>query len=77
MSTHPHTLTHTHTLPRSLLCAHRFDEALKLYEQVLEATPTNAAVWKRKVAVYKAQGRSVDAIKELTSLLEVYVLQVV
>lgn len=48
-----------------------YDEALELYSEALEAHPTNSTLWKRKVAVYKAMGDTVEAIRELNSFLEV------
>lgn len=49
----------------------RYTEAETLYDDLLEAHPNCSAVWKRKVAVLKAQGKASDAIDELNQFLEV------
>ena len=48
-----------------------YDQAMQLYDAVLEKTPTHIAVWKRKVAVHRARGETAEAVKELTQLLDV------
>lgn len=48
----------------------KFDEALKLYESLSKKDETNPSYHKRKVAIYKAQGRITDAIKDLSHYLE-------
>ncbi len=47
-----------------------YDEALSLYDDMLEIEPTNLVIAKRRVAVHKAKGDTVSAIMELTKLLE-------
>ena len=42
-----------------------------MYEEALEKHPANSVLWKRKIAVLKGQGSTLDAIKELTEFLEV------
>lgn len=58
-------LTQTKPLPPS------YDQAMELYDEVLEKNPTHVAVWKRKVAVHRARGEIAEAVKELTQLLDV------
>ena len=48
---------------------YRYDEAEDLYDSVLESHPSCSAVWKRKVAVLKAQNKMQEAIDELSKLL--------
>jgi len=50
----------------------KFDDALKLYESLSKKDETNPSYPKRKVAIYKAQGRIGDAIKELSHYLETF-----
>lgn len=42
-----------------------YDEALDVLNAIIAQDETNAAPRKRKIAIYKAKGRNVDAIKEL------------
>jgi len=49
-----------------------FTQAKKLYEKMLQDDPTNAYVWKRKVAVLKAEGSLSGAIEELCKYLDVF-----
>ena len=49
----------------------RYDDALDLYESILRKESTCAEIWRRKVAVFKAQ-RDIDrAIKEMNEYLKV------
>jgi len=48
----------------------RFDDALKLYESILQHDEANSVIYKRKVAVLKAQNKIPDAIKELSDYLK-------
>lgn len=48
----------------------RYDDALCVLDAIVKKDETNSAVRKRKVAILKAQGRSVEAIKELTEYLK-------
>ena len=48
----------------------RYDEANKCYEKLIAKDKTNALYYKRRVAVLEAQGRSAEAIKELTEYLK-------
>lgn len=48
-----------------------FEEALKLYDDVLQSSPSNFLVRKRKVCVHKAKGDLKAAITELNDLLEI------
>ena len=47
----------------------RYDDALTLYDRIIREDETNSTARKRKVAVYRAQGRIPDAIKELCAYL--------
>uniref|UniRef100_A0A023EP50 ER membrane protein complex subunit 2 n=1 Tax=Aedes albopictus TaxID=7160 RepID=A0A023EP50_AEDAL len=48
----------------------RYDDALDVLEQIIKKDETNAAPRKRKVAIYKAQGRTADAIRELCDYMK-------
>ncbi|XP_072037742.1 ER membrane protein complex subunit 2-like [Amphiura filiformis] len=48
----------------------RYDEAEIVYETILESDASNALARKRRVAIFKAQDRISDAIKELNKYLE-------
>ncbi len=48
----------------------RYEEAVELYEGILEAHPSCSAVWKRKVAIFKAQNKLQTAIEEIVKLLQ-------
>ncbi|XP_064381848.1 ER membrane protein complex subunit 2-like [Halichondria panicea] len=50
----------------------RLEEALSLYEEALDSHPNSVGIWKRKVAILRAQGSTTEAIRELTALLEVF-----
>ncbi|RXM27352.1 ER membrane protein complex subunit 2 [Acipenser ruthenus] len=50
----------------------RYDEALKMYNDILQDDSTNTAARKRKIAILKAQGKSTEAIRELNEYLEHY-----
>lgn len=50
----------------------RYDEALKLLESIIKVDPTNSAARKRRVTVLKAQGKNVEAIKELAEYLKMF-----
>lgn len=47
----------------------RFDEALELLDSMIQDDETNASPRKRKIAILKAKGRTVEAIKELNEYL--------
>lgn len=49
----------------------RYDEALEVLESIIKRDETNAAPRKRKVAIFKARGKTAEAIKELTEYLKV------
>ncbi|XP_050305553.1 ER membrane protein complex subunit 2-A-like [Anthonomus grandis grandis] len=49
-----------------------FETALEILDGIIEADDTNSAARKRKVAVLKAQGRTSDAVKELTEYLKIF-----
>ncbi|XP_038051353.1 ER membrane protein complex subunit 2-like [Patiria miniata] len=48
----------------------RFDDAKLVYEELLKEDSSNAMIRKRLVAIFKAQDRIPDAIKELMKYLE-------
>lgn len=48
----------------------RYDDALKVLDSIIKKDETNSAPRKRKIAVLKAQGKYVEAIKELTDYLK-------
>ena len=48
----------------------RYNEALNVLENIIKADKTNSAAKKRIVAIYKAQGKNVEAIRELTEYLK-------
>lgn len=48
----------------------RYDDALDVLEQIIKKDETNAAPRKRKVAIYKAQGRTAEAIRELCDYMK-------
>ncbi|KRT79070.1 Tetratricopeptide repeat-containing protein [Oryctes borbonicus] len=50
----------------------RYEEALDILENIISADKTNSAARKRIVAIFKAQGRNVEAIKQLTEYLKTY-----
>ncbi|MGH0136195.1 UNVERIFIED_CONTAM: hypothetical protein FKN15_060060 [Acipenser sinensis] len=50
----------------------QYDEALKMYNDILQDDSTNTAARKRKIAILKAQGKSTEAIRELNEYLEHY-----
>eukprot|EP00731_Ephydatia_muelleri_P011047 Em0005g1633a len=56
----------------SLEASGKYEEALELYAEMLKDHPTHSPVMKRKVAIHKAKGETTEAIKELNSLLEIY-----
>lgn len=47
-----------------------FDDAVDLLDEIIEKDETNAAARKRKVAILKAKGKNVEAIKELCEYLK-------
>ena len=54
--------------------SNRYKEADELYNQLLEEHPGCSSVWKRKVAILKNQGKTMEAIKELNEFLLTYVV---
>ncbi|XP_057337363.1 ER membrane protein complex subunit 2-like [Microplitis mediator] len=49
-----------------------YDEALEVLESIIKRDETNAAPRKRKVAIFKARGKTSEAIRELTEYLKVF-----
>ncbi|XP_063387230.1 ER membrane protein complex subunit 2-like [Cydia fagiglandana] len=54
----------------------RYEEALELLDVIIKADETNAAARKRRVAILKAQGLIVEAIKELVDYLKKFMSDV-
>lgn len=48
----------------------RYDDAIMVLDSLIKKDETNNAPRKRKIAVLKAQGKYVEAIKELTEYLK-------
>ena len=48
----------------------RYDEALELLDQIIKRDETNAAPRKRRVAILKAKGKVLEAIRELNDYLK-------
>ena len=48
-----------------------FDKAIKIYDELEKQDPTNAAIQKRKIAIYKVKNRE-QAVKHLTSYLQTF-----
>ncbi|XP_069777087.1 ER membrane protein complex subunit 2 isoform X2 [Narcine bancroftii] len=51
----------------------RYDDANKMYDEILQEDPTNTAARKRKIAILKALGKTTEAIRELNEYLEQFV----
>ncbi|XP_062836159.1 ER membrane protein complex subunit 2 isoform X1 [Anolis carolinensis] len=51
----------------------RYDDAIQLYDRILQEDSTNTAARKRKIAIRKAQGKNAEAIRELNEYLEQFV----
>ncbi|XP_060524466.1 ER membrane protein complex subunit 2-like [Cylas formicarius] len=49
-----------------------YDLALGMLNSIIKANETNSAARKRKVAILKAQGKTVEAVKELVDYLKVF-----
>lgn len=50
----------------------KYEEAMDLLDSIIKVDKANSACRKRKVAIYKAQGRIPAAIKELTDYLKIF-----
>lgn len=48
------------------------ETALKYYSELLEADPTNVAVWKRRISVLRRMGQTEEAISELSQYLDTF-----
>ncbi|KAG8196762.1 hypothetical protein JTE90_014495 [Oedothorax gibbosus] len=48
----------------------RYDDALTLYDSILQHDESNSVIYKRKVSVLKAQNKIPEAVKELTDYLK-------
>ncbi|CAJ0948151.1 unnamed protein product, partial [Mesorhabditis belari] len=51
----------------------QYSSAVSLYDKLLEADSTNNSYRKRKVSILMAQGKRLDAIKELNEYLKIYI----
>ena len=56
----------------SLEAKEKYNQAIKVYDDMLEANGANMIAMKRKVCVYKAQGQMKAAIRALTELLKIF-----
>jgi len=54
----------------------RYDEAIEVLDTIIQEDETNAAFHKRKIAVLKARGKRLEAIKELTKYLKLFMSDV-
>ncbi|XP_014287030.1 ER membrane protein complex subunit 2 [Halyomorpha halys] len=52
----------------------RYDDALNLLDSIIKRDETNAAPRKRRVAILKAQGKIVEAIKDLSDYLKIFMV---
>lgn len=50
----------------------RPEDALKGLDNMIQRDPTNSAAYKRKIAILKGQGKTAEAIKELSEYLNKY-----
>ncbi|KAK4023475.1 Tetratricopeptide repeat protein 35-B [Daphnia magna] len=50
----------------------RYEDALDILDLIIKKDETNAASRKRKVTIYKSQGMIIEAIKELTDYLRIF-----
>nr|CAG4635036.1 EOG090X0CGE [Alona affinis] len=50
----------------------RYDDALDILDSIIKKDETNAAPRKRKITIFKSQGMIIEAIKELTDYLKVF-----
>lgn len=50
----------------------KWEEALEMYDGMVEYEPTFPAPYKRKVAIFKAQNKPVDAVNELNRYLSTF-----
>ncbi|KAF8128535.1 TPR-like protein [Boletus edulis] len=48
------------------------DIALKYYAELLEADPTHAAVWKRRISIFRRTGKIDKAVHELSQYLDTF-----
>nr|CAG4648206.1 EOG090X0CGE [Moina brachiata]SVE93234.1 EOG090X0CGE [Moina brachiata] len=50
----------------------QYDDAMDILEDIIKKDETNAAARKQKVAIFKAQGLLIEAIKELADYLKIF-----
>lgn len=53
-----------------LEASQRYDDALNILESIIKIDDTNSAARKRRIAILKAQGKNIEAVKELTDYLK-------
>ncbi|KAI9567671.1 TPR-like protein [Boletus coccyginus] len=46
--------------------------SLKYYAELLEANPTNAAIWKRRISIFRRTGKIDKAVHELSQYLDTF-----
>lgn len=49
-----------------------YDDALAMYQAILEVDPTNTAIWKRKISVLRQSGKIKHAVDELITYLDAF-----
>ncbi|KAL9653378.1 hypothetical protein ABK040_002014 [Willaertia magna] len=49
-----------------------YEEALSIYDDIIESNPTDQISYKRKVAIYKALNDNIKAIQTLNQYLQIY-----
>ncbi|XP_044259193.1 ER membrane protein complex subunit 2-like [Tribolium madens] len=50
----------------------KYEEAIKILDDIIKVDETNSGAKKRKISILKAQGKTVEAIKELTEYLKIF-----
>jgi len=50
----------------------KLDQALKLYDAILEVEDANAGIWKRRIAVYKQLGDTRRTVEDLCAYLDTF-----
>lgn len=51
----------------------KYEEALEILDAIIKLDDGNSGAKKRKIAILKAQNKNIDAIRELTEYLKMYV----
>ncbi|EEZ98669.1 ER membrane protein complex subunit 2 [Tribolium castaneum] len=50
----------------------KYEDAIKILDDIIKVDETNSGAKKRKIAILKAQGKTVEAIKELADYLKIF-----